>query len=79
MSNRGGGGRRRAHDNERGLETHHAIRLDFKVTKKEVEYEVMLTRLAIVETSRERKVEMKADSQVVVGQVTREYFAKSEN
>lgn len=52
--------------------------MGFKVTNNEAEYEAILARLTIVETLGTREVNIKADSQVVVGQVTGEYLAKSE-
>lgn len=60
------------------VEINHAIRLNFKVTNNETEYEAMLAELAITETSGGKEVEMKVDSQVVVGQVIGEYLAKGE-
>lgn len=50
-------------------ESYHAVRLNFKVTNNKAEYKAMLTRLAIVKASRGQEVKMKANSQVVVGQI----------
>lgn len=62
-----------------GVESNHAIRLNFKVTNNEVEYEVVLTGLAIAKTLAGEEVEMRVDSQVVVDQITGEYLAKEKS
>lgn len=56
-----------------GIELYHAIQLNCKVTNNETEYEAVLVVLAIVETSSGEEVEMRANSQVVVGQIMWEY------
>lgn len=53
-----------------GVEMNHTIRLSFKVTNNEAKYKEVLAGLAITETSGRKEIEIKADSQVVVGQVT---------
>lgn len=58
------------------VEMNHEIQLNFKVTDNEDEYKPVLTGLAIVEASRSKEVKMKANSQVLVGQVTREVLSK---
>lgn len=50
-----------------GVETHHAIRLNFKVTNNEAEYNAMLAWLAIAEALGGKENEMKACLQVMVG------------
>lgn len=57
-------------------ELNHAVRLNFKVTNNDAEYEAVLVGLVVVQTSGKKEVEMRVDSQVVVGQITGEYLAK---
>ncbi|XP_040994290.1 uncharacterized protein LOC121240831 [Juglans microcarpa x Juglans regia] len=59
-----------------GKESYHVVRLEFKVTNNEAEYEAVLASLAIMKGLGGKEVEMKADSQVVVGQITWEYLAR---
>lgn len=56
-----------------GKESYHAVRLEFKVTNNEVK---VLASVAITRVLGGEEVEMKIDSQVVVGQITWEYLAK---
>lgn len=56
-----------------GKESYHAVRLEFKVTNNEVK---VLASVAIMRVLGGEEVEMKIDSQVVVGQITWEYLAK---
>lgn len=51
------------------VESNHVIQLNFKVTNNKAEYEAVLVGLAIGETLGGEKVEMRVDSQVVVGQI----------
>ncbi|XP_040996107.1 uncharacterized protein LOC121242287 [Juglans microcarpa x Juglans regia] len=59
-----------------GKELYHTVRLEFKVTNNEAEYEAVLAVLAITRVLGGEEVEMKAKSQVVVGQITWEYLAR---
>lgn len=45
-----------------GVESYHAIQLNFKVTNNEAEYKAVLAGLAIVTTLGGEEVEMKTDS-----------------
>lgn len=59
-----------------GKELYHAVRLEFNVTNNKAEYEVVLAGLAITKVLRGKKIEMKADSQVVIRQTIGEYLAR---
>lgn len=61
-----------------GIESNHLIPLNFIITNNEAEYEVILTRLAIMEASSREKVEMRADSKIMLGQITGEYLVKGQ-
>lgn len=61
-----------------GTKKYYSMRLGFKVKNNEAEYKVMLARVTIAKTSGANEVEMKADSQVMVGQVAREYLIRGE-
>lgn len=58
------------------IKMYYAIRLEFKVTNNKAEYEVVVAGLAIAKASRAKEVNMKADSQVIVGQIIGKYLAK---
>ncbi|XP_041020616.1 uncharacterized protein LOC121262251 [Juglans microcarpa x Juglans regia] len=60
----------------KGKESYHIVQLEFKVTNNEAEYQAVLARLAITRVLGGEEIEMKADSQVVVGQITGEYLAR---
>ncbi|XP_035544671.1 uncharacterized protein LOC108998997 [Juglans regia] len=59
-----------------GEELYHAVRLEFKVTNNEAEYETILASVAITRVLGGEEVEMKVDSQVVVGKITGEYLER---
>lgn len=59
-------------------EVYYKIRLEFKITNNEAEYEAVLARLAIVGALGIKEVDMKADSEVLVNQIIGEYLTKGE-
>lgn len=54
---------------ESGEQLDYAVKLGFKVTNNEAKYEVLLSGLTIARSLGATKVEVKANSQIVVGQV----------
>jgi len=56
----------------------YAIRFGFKETNNEAEYESMITGLRLTRELGVKKVRVKSDSQLVVGQVQGEYGAKDD-
>lgn len=56
-----------------------AIRLSFSVFNNEAKYEVVLVGLDFVLTLVATKLEICSDSQLIVGQIQREYEAKNEH
>ncbi|RVW34403.1 hypothetical protein CK203_092161 [Vitis vinifera] len=64
-------------DKEQRL-VYYAIRLGFPVSNKEAEYEAILAGLNLFLTLSTSKIEICSDSQLVVGQIQREYEAKDE-
>ena len=63
---------------EKGQELRYAIRMGFKTTNNESEYEAVLAGLAITIELGVQNVEMRSDSNVKVGHVRGEYEAKEE-
>ncbi|KAF5468681.1 hypothetical protein F2P56_012818 [Juglans regia] len=57
----------------------YALKLRFKVTNNEEEYEPLLLGLTLARSLSATEVEVKADSQIVVGQVTGQFLTKGEN
>ena len=55
-----------------------SICLDFPASNNKAEYEVILSRLGLVATLNALKVKIHSDSQLVVGQIRKEYEAKDE-
>ena len=55
-----------------------SIRLDFPASNNEVEYEAILSGLGLATTLNALKVKIHNDSQLVVGQIRKEYEAKDE-
>ncbi|RVW51767.1 hypothetical protein CK203_066843 [Vitis vinifera] len=55
-----------------------SIRLDFPASNNEVEYEAILSGLVLATTLNASKVKIHSDSQLVVGQILKEYKAKDE-
>ena len=55
-----------------------SIRLDFPASNNEAEYEVILSGLGLATTLNASKVKIHNDSQLVVGQILKEYKAKDE-
>ena len=53
-----------------------SIRLDFSALNNEAEYEVILSEVGLVITLNASKVKIHNDSQLVVGQILKEYEAK---
>ena len=53
-----------------------AIRLQYKTTNNETEYEALLTRLKLVKTLGATELDICSDSQLIVGQVNGDYEAK---
>jgi ribonuclease HI len=53
-----------------------AIRLEYTTTNNEAEYEALLAGLKIARTLGATELDIHSDSQVVVGQVNRDYKAK---
>ncbi|XP_062176123.1 uncharacterized protein LOC133881194 [Alnus glutinosa] len=56
----------------------YAIKLDFATTNKEVEYEAVLAGLAIAREVGALDVEIRSDSQVVVGQISGEFATQGD-
>ncbi|KAF5477518.1 hypothetical protein F2P56_004151 [Juglans regia] len=78
-SSRQAGGRVGVHIvTDAGEEYDYAIKLAFKTTKNEAEYKALVTGLTITESIGIDKVELKANSQVVVNQLREEFTMKSE-
>lgn len=61
-----------------GEEYHYTVKLAFKTTNNKAEYEALLARLPTAKALRAKEVDIRADSQVVVNQLIREYVEKSE-
>lgn len=61
-----------------GEETYHSIRLKFKTTINEAEYETLLVGLTIARAMNAVEVKVKADFEIVVNQVQGMYVLKSE-
>ena len=61
-----------------GEQLEQAILLEFPVSNKEAEYEAILAGLNLFLTLSTSKIEICNDSQLVVGQIQREYEAKDE-
>ena len=59
-----------------GFHTEYALRFSFEATNNQVEYEVLLTGLKLVEQLGAKHLTVFIDSQLVVGQTTREYEAR---
>ncbi|XP_040998180.1 uncharacterized protein LOC121244225 [Juglans microcarpa x Juglans regia] len=57
----------------------YALKLGFKVTNNEAEYEALLLGLTISRSLGATEVKVKADSQIVVGHVTGQFLTKGEN
>ena len=55
-----------------------SIRLDFPASNNEAEYEVILSGVGLAITLNASKVKIHSDSQLVVGQILKEYEAKDE-
>ena len=55
-----------------------SIRLDFPASNNEAEYEAILSELGLAITLNASKVKIHSDSQLVVGQIPKEYEAKDE-
>jgi ribonuclease HI len=61
-----------------GQEMKHAVRMDFKTTNNEAEYEAVVAGLTIAHELGARNVEIHTDSRVVAGHILGEYEAKGE-
>lgn len=61
-----------------GPELKYAIKMGFKTTNNEAEYEAVLAGLAIALELGTHSVEMRNDSNVIVGHIQGEYKAKDE-
>ena len=55
-----------------------SVHLDFLTSNNETEYETMIVGLDLALILATSKVEVRSDSQLVVGQIQREYEAKDE-
>ena len=56
-----------------GERIEHAIRLDFPVSNNETEYEAILAEVNLIKFVSSKKIIIRSDSQLVVGQVNGEY------
>lgn len=56
----------------------YALCFEFKATNNEVEYEALTTRMQLAKVVGTKHLTVISDSQLVVGQVTREYEAREE-
>ena len=56
----------------------YAARLQFPATNNETEYETLLTRLSLARVLKAKTLIVQADSQLIIGQVKRDYEAKEE-
>lgn len=56
----------------------YAIRFGFKATNNETEYELMTTRLRLAPELGAKRIKVRSDSQLVVGQVQGDYSAKDD-
>lgn len=56
----------------------YGVQLKFLATNNEAEYKAMLTGLCVTKAIRAKKVLLKSDSQLILGQVNNEYEAKEE-
>ena len=61
-----------------GQEMKHAVRMDFKTTNNEAEYEAVVAGLTIAHELGARNVEIHTDSRVIAGHILGEYEAKGE-
>jgi ribonuclease HI len=61
-----------------GQEIKHAIRMDFKTTNNEAEYEAVIAGLTIAHELGAENVEVHTDSRVIAGHILGEYEAKGE-
>ena len=57
----------------------YAFQFGFKASNNEAEYEVMIAGLRMSKVLGAKRVHIKSDSQLVVGQINSEYQAKEEN
>jgi len=64
--------------NPEGEEFRYAIKLDFITTNNEAKYEVVLAKLSIVREINATNVEVRSDSQVVVGHIQGEFEAQGD-
>ena len=59
-----------------GKQMEYAIRIRFKVTNNEVEYEALLTGLKVITELRVESLDAFSDSKLVVNQIQVDYLAK---
>jgi ribonuclease HI len=65
-------------DTPSGERLYNSLRLEFQVTNNEAEYEVVVAGLRIVQEMGVENVELRSDSQVIVGHIQGEFEAKGE-
>lgn len=63
---------------DNGEKHNYAVKLAFKTTNNEAEYEALFFNLTIANSLGTKEVEVRVDSQVVVSQVQGEFASKSE-
>ena len=56
----------------------YVVRLQFSTTNNKLEYEVLLTGLSLTKILGAKNLIVQADSQLIIGQVKRDYEAKEE-
>jgi ribonuclease HI len=78
LANKKSGGARVIVKSPKGQGLRYAIRLGFKITNNEVEYEAVIAGLAIAVKLGVQNIEMRSDSSVIVGQANGEFEAKEE-
>src|SRR3954469_236706 len=61
-----------------GLLTEHAIRFTFRASNNAAEYEAALAAMWLAKAAGARRLQIKSDSQLVIGQATGEFEAKDE-
>ncbi|VFQ64011.1 unnamed protein product [Cuscuta campestris] len=61
-----------------GFKAYYSVRFRFKVSNNEAEYEALLCGLRLAASLRAERIQVRCDSKLVVGHVTREFEAKDE-
>ncbi|VFQ71993.1 unnamed protein product [Cuscuta campestris] len=61
-----------------GFKAYYSVRFRFKVSNNEAEYEALLCGLRLAASLKDERIQVRCDSKLIVGHVTREFEAKDE-